>query len=54
MANDFEKLENLIEGCKKCTRLVSFRKKIAREKRKQYLNEKYWGCLLYTSDAADE
>ena len=43
MANDFEKLENLIEGCKKCTRLVSFRKKIAKEKRKQYLNEKYWG-----------
>ena len=43
MTNDFEKLENLIVSCKKCTRLVSFRKKIAREKRKQYLNEKYWG-----------
>ena len=43
MTNDFEKLENLIVSCKKCTRLVSFRKKIAKEKRKQYLNEKYWG-----------
>ena len=43
MTNDFEKLENLIVDCKKCTRLVSFRKKIAKEKRKQYLNEKYWG-----------
>ena len=43
MNKDLEKLENLIEGCKKCTRLGSFRKKIAKEKRKQYLNEKYWG-----------
>ena len=29
--------------CKKCKRLVTFRKKIAKEKRKQYINEKYWG-----------
>ena len=29
--------------CKKCIRLVSFRKKIAKDKRKQYINEKYWG-----------
>ena len=43
MTNDFEKLENLIVSCKKCPRLVSFRKKIAKEKRKQYINEKYWG-----------
>ena len=43
MINNFEKLENLIVGCKKCPRLVSFRKKIAKEKRKQYINEKYWG-----------
>jgi Uracil-DNA glycosylase len=43
MTNDFEKLENLIVSCKKCTRLVGFRKKIAKEKRKQYINEKYWG-----------
>ena len=43
MTNNFEKLENLIVNCKKCPRLVSFRKKIAKEKRKQYINEKYWG-----------
>ena len=43
MSNHFEKLENLIVSCKKCPRLVSFRKKIAKEKRKQYINEKYWG-----------
>ncbi len=43
MTDDFEKLENLIVNCKKCPRLVSFRKKIAKEKRKQYINEKYWG-----------
>ena len=43
MTNDFEKLENLIVGCKKCNRLVSFRKKIAKKKRKQYITEKYWG-----------
>ena len=43
MTNDFKKLENLIVGCKKCPRLVSFRKKIAKEKRKQFINEKYWG-----------
>ena len=43
MTNDFEKLETLIVSCKKCPRLVSFRKKIAKEKRKQFINEKYWG-----------
>ena len=43
MTNDFEKLENSIVSCRKCPRLVSFRKKIAKNKRKQYINEKYWG-----------
>ena len=36
-------LNKKIISCKKCKRLVSFREKIAKEKRKQYLNEKYWG-----------
>ena len=36
-------LENKIIKCKKCPRLVKFRNKIAKEKRKQYINEKYWG-----------
>ena len=37
------KLKNKIIKCKKCPRLVKFRNKIAREKRKQYINENYWG-----------
>ena len=36
-------LNNLIINCSKCPRLVKFRKKISTEKRKQYINEKYWG-----------
>ena len=37
------KLNKEIIKCNKCPRLVRFRKKIAKEKRKQYINEKYWG-----------
>tara|TARA_B100001250_G_C19682590_1_gene736519 strand:- start:59 stop:751 length:693 start_codon:yes stop_codon:yes gene_type:complete len=40
---DFEKLNRSIVACNKCSRLVKFRKKISTEKRKQYINEKYWG-----------
>ena len=36
-------LNRKIINCKKCIRLVTFRKKIAKDKRKQYINEKYWG-----------
>ena len=32
-----------ITKCIKCSRLVKFRKKISVEKRKQYINETYWG-----------
>ena len=39
----FEKLNKKIIACNKCSRLVKFRKKISSEKRKQYLNETYWG-----------
>ena len=39
----FINLNNKIIKCSKCKRLVNFRKKIAKEKRKQYINEKYWG-----------
>ena len=37
------KINNLITSCRLCPRLVDFREKIAKEKRKQYLNEIYWG-----------
>ena len=36
-------LNQEIIACKKCPRLVDFRTKIAKEKRKQYMNEIYWG-----------
>tara|TARA_B100001123_G_scaffold214926_1_gene242696 strand:+ start:402 stop:1094 length:693 start_codon:yes stop_codon:yes gene_type:complete len=40
---DFEKLNKNIIACNKCSRLVQFRKKISTEKRKQFINETYWG-----------
>ena len=43
MKSNFLKLNNKIIKCNKCLRLVKFRKKIATNKRKQYINEKYWG-----------
>ena len=43
MKSNFLKLNNKIIKCNQCLRLVKFRKKIATNKRKQYINEKYWG-----------
>ena len=43
MIKDFNKLNEKLIKCKKCKRLVSFRTKIAKEKRRQYYNETYWG-----------
>ena len=37
------KLNNKIIECRRCERLVGFREKIALEKRKQYLEQDYWG-----------
>ena len=39
----FKKLNKTIVKCKRCPRLTNFIKKISLEKRKQNLNEKYWG-----------
>ena len=36
-------LNKRIIACKKCKRLKNFREKIAKDKRKQFINEKYWG-----------
>ncbi len=41
--SQFVKLNRRIVTCKKCKRLKNFREKIAKEKRKQYIDEKYWG-----------
>ena len=38
-----KKLNKIIIKCKKCSRLNNFIKKISIEKRKQNINEKYWG-----------
>ena len=37
------KLNKSITSCRLCSRLVNFREKIAKEKRRQYINEIYWG-----------
>tara|TARA_Y100000590_G_scaffold90201_1_gene101667 strand:- start:3929 stop:4603 length:675 start_codon:yes stop_codon:yes gene_type:complete len=40
---DLNKLNKTIIKCNRCSRLVKFRKKIAREKRRKYMHETYWG-----------
>ena len=37
------KLNNKITKCRQCDRLVNFREKIANEKRRQYIDQNYWG-----------
>ena len=37
------KINSKIIKCHNCSRLVEFREKIAKEKRKQYIDEEYWG-----------
>jgi len=39
----FKELNKSIIKCNKCPRLVKFRKKISKEKRKQFIKETYWG-----------
>ena len=41
--SQFINLNKKIISCNKCKRLKNFREKIAKEKRKQYINENYWG-----------
>jgi uracil-DNA glycosylase family 4 len=43
MSIKFKNLNKTIIKCKKCPRLVKFIKKITTEKRKQNINEVYWG-----------
>jgi len=43
MSIKFKKLHKTIIKCTKCPRLTNFIKKISSEKRKQNINEKYWG-----------
>ena len=43
MSIKLNKLNKTIIKCEKCPRLSSFIKKISKEKRKQNIDEKYWG-----------
>jgi uracil-DNA glycosylase len=43
MNTKLSSLNQKIILCSQCPRLVQFRKKISKEKRKQYLHETYWG-----------
>ena len=36
-------LNNKIVKCRSCNRLVNFREKIAKDKRRQYIDQTYWG-----------
>jgi len=43
MKKKFKVLNKKIVNCKKCKRLLNFRKKIIKNKRKKFINETYWG-----------
>ena len=43
MSIKFKNLNKTIHNCKKCPRLVNFIKKVSLKKRKQNINEEYWG-----------
>ena len=43
MNHNISNLNNKIIKCKLCPRLIKFRKKIVKNKRKQFINQKYWG-----------
>ena len=43
MSIKFKKLNKTIIKCKKCPRLIDFIKKVSLKKRKQNINEQYWG-----------
>ncbi len=43
MNHNISNLNNKIIKCKSCSRLIKFRNKIVKNKRKQFIHEKYWG-----------
>jgi uracil-DNA glycosylase family 4 len=50
----FKSLEKKILGCRKCSRLVNFRERIASEKRKSYMDWDYWGKPVSAYGDIDE
>ena len=45
-ANSLRVLNERIVACRLCPRLVAYREKVARERRRAYRNEEYWGRPL--------
>jgi uracil-DNA glycosylase family 4 len=43
VAKTLDELNNAIVACRKCPRLVEYRERVAREKRRMYRDEMYWG-----------
>jgi uracil-DNA glycosylase len=43
MADSFQKLREEIVACRRCPRLVVYRERIARDKKKQFRGDAYWG-----------
>jgi uracil-DNA glycosylase family 4 len=40
--NEFERLSKEVSECRRCERLVEYRERIGREKKKAFQNEEYW------------
>ncbi len=43
MADSFESLRTDIVACRRCPRLVRYREKVAREKKREFRTDEYWG-----------
>jgi uracil-DNA glycosylase family 4 len=43
---EWKKLREEIVSCARCPRLVKFRREVARRKKKQFMNWRYWGAPL--------
>ncbi len=43
MPDSFARLREEIVACRRCPRLVEFRERVAREKKKQFRSDAYWG-----------
>jgi uracil-DNA glycosylase family 4 len=43
LADDLNRLEQEVVACRRCPRLVEHRERVAREKRRAYRDEVYWG-----------
>jgi uracil-DNA glycosylase family 4 len=41
--NALDKLNNIIVACERCPRLVEYRQRVAHEKRRAFLGQRYWG-----------